>query len=118
MITNQTFGILIDPSSIEIFISSAPLKRIKVKVVEQDDFRYEEMALGTKQKFRGKVIDYNINLGDFLTKANLYMMILGSYDIVIGMDCLESHDAMLNCNTIKLSLMDDLGQSRVIVGRN
>jgi hypothetical protein len=45
-------------------------------------------------------------------------MILGYYDIVIGMDWLESHDAILNCNTKQLSLIDDLGQSRVIVGRS
>jgi hypothetical protein len=30
-------------------------------------------------------------------KANLYIMILGSYDIMIGMDWLESHEAILNC---------------------
>jgi hypothetical protein len=38
-----------------------------------------------------------LNLGDFITKANLYVMILGSYDIMIGMDWLESHEAILNC---------------------
>jgi hypothetical protein len=63
-------------------------------------------------------MDCSINLGDFVMKANLYVMILGSYDIVIGMDWLESHDVILNCKTKWLSLTDDLGQSRVIVGRN
>jgi hypothetical protein len=63
-------------------------------------------------------MDCSINLGEFVTKANLYVTILGSYDIVIGMDWLESHDAILNCKTKWLSLTDDLGQSRVIVGRN
>jgi hypothetical protein len=48
MITNQTFSILIDPTATKRFISSAALKRIKVKVVEQDEFRYIEMALGAK----------------------------------------------------------------------
>jgi hypothetical protein len=43
---------------------------------------------------------------------------LGSYDIVIRMDWIESHDAILNCNMKWLSLKNDLGQSRVIVGRN
>jgi hypothetical protein len=57
-------------------------------------------------------------MGDFVTKVDLYVTILGSYDIVIGMDWLESHDAILNCKTKWLSLTDDLGQSRVIVGRN
>jgi hypothetical protein len=34
------------------------------------------------------------------------------------MDWLESHEAILNCKTKQLSLVDDKGQRRVIVGRN
>ena len=51
-------------------------------------------------------------------RVNLYVTILGSYDVVIGMDWLESHEAILNCKTKWLSLVDDKGQRRVIVGRN
>jgi hypothetical protein len=32
-------------------------------------------------------------------KANLYIMILGPYDVVIDMDWLKSHDVILNCKT-------------------
>jgi hypothetical protein len=65
------------------------------------------MALGAKQKVGGKVIECSINLGDILVKANLYVTILGSYDIVIGMDWLESHDEILKSNIKQLSLTDD-----------
>jgi hypothetical protein len=116
-IADQNYSILIDPGATERFISSAVLKRIKVKEVEQDEFKYVEMASGAKQKVGGKVTDCSLNLGDFVTKVDLYVTILGSYDIVIGMDWLESHDAILNCKMKWLSLTDDLGQSRVIVGR-
>jgi hypothetical protein len=51
-------------------------------------------------------------------RVNLYVTILGSYDIVIRMDWLETHEAILNCKTKWLSLVDDEGQRRVIVGRN
>ena len=37
---------------------------------------------------------------------------------MIGMDWLEPHDVILNCKTKLLSLIDDVGQRRVIVGRN
>ena len=40
-----------------------------------------------------------LNLGDFVTRTNLYVTILGSYDVVISMDWLESHEAILNCKT-------------------
>jgi hypothetical protein len=38
----------------------------------------------------------SLNLREFFTRANLYITILGSYDVMIGMDWLESHDAILN----------------------
>jgi hypothetical protein len=94
------------------------LKIIKVKDVDQDEFRYIEIALSVKNTVGGKVMDCTIILGDFVTKANIYVTILGYYDIVIGMYWLESHDAILNFNMEQLSLIDDLGQNRVIVGRN
>jgi len=59
-----------------------------------------------------------LNLGEFFTKANLYIMILGSYDVVIGMDRLESHEVILNCKTKWLILVYDEGQRRVIVAHN
>jgi hypothetical protein len=96
-VANQTLSILIDPGAIESFISGVVLKRIKVKAAKQDDFSFVEMASGANQKVGGKVTGYSLNLGEFVTRSNLYVTILGSYDIVIGMDWLESHEAILNC---------------------
>jgi microsomal dipeptidase-like Zn-dependent dipeptidase len=99
MISDQHCSVLIDLGSIESFISSAALKIIKVKAVEQDKFRYVELASGAKHKVGGKVKDSNINLGDFVASVKHFVTTLGSYDIVIGMDWLESHDMILNCKT-------------------
>jgi hypothetical protein len=115
-ITDQTLSFLIDPSATESFISGATLKRIKVKAVDQNEFSFVEMASGAKQKVGGKVTGYALNLGEFVTRTNLYVTILGSYDVVIGMDWLESHEAILNCKTKWLNLVDDEGQRHVIVG--
>jgi hypothetical protein len=98
-VTDQTLSILIDPSATKSFISGAALKRIKVKEVKQDEFIFVEMASGAKQKVGGKVTGCILNLGEFVIRANLYVTILGSYDVVIGMDWLESHEAILNCKT-------------------
>jgi hypothetical protein len=117
-VADQTLSILIDPGATESFISGAALKRIKVKAVEQDEFSFVEMASGAKQKVGGKVTGCALNLGEFVMRANLYVTILGSYDVVIGMDWLESHEAILNCKMKWLSLVDDEGQRRVIVGWN
>jgi hypothetical protein len=117
-IVDQTLSILIDPGATESFISSAALKRIKVKSFEQDEFSLVEMASRAKQKVGGKVTGCVLNLGEFVTRANLYATTLGYYDVVIGMDWLESHEEILKCKTKWLSLVDDKGQRCVIVGRN
>jgi hypothetical protein len=106
-VVDQTLSILIDPSATEIFISGAALKKIKVKAVELDGFNFVEMSSGAKQKVGGKVTGCTLNLREFVTRSNLYVTILGSYDIVIVMDWLESHEAILNCKTKQLSLVDD-----------
>jgi hypothetical protein len=85
-ISDQQFSIFIDPRATESFISSAALKRIKVKEVEQDEFRYLEMASRAKQQVGGKVKDYNINLCEFVASVTLFFTALGSYEIMIGMD--------------------------------
>jgi hypothetical protein len=76
------------------------------------------MASGEKPKVEAKVTGCILNLGEFFTRANLYVTILGYYDVMIGMDSLELHEAILNCNMKQLSLVDDEGQRHVIVGRN
>ena len=70
MIDDQNFSVLIDMRATESFIFSVVLKIIKVKAIKQDDFRHVEMASGAKQKVGGKVQDYNIKLGDFVTSLN------------------------------------------------
>jgi hypothetical protein len=67
------------------------------------------MDSGDKQKAGGKVTGCTLNLREFVTRSNLYVRILGSYDIVIGMDWLESHEVILNCKMKCLSLVDDEG---------
>ena len=116
IVADQNLSILIHPSATKSFISGAVLKGIKVKAVEQDEFSFVEMASGAKQKVGGKVTGCALNLGEFVTRVNLYVTILGSYDVVIGMDWLETHEAILNCKTKRLSLVDDEGQRRAIVG--
>jgi len=78
MIFNQPFSILIDLGATKSFISSDGIKIIKVKAVEQDEFRHAEMASGAKQKVGGKVKGCNINSGDFVTSVNMYVSILGA----------------------------------------
>jgi hypothetical protein len=118
MMSDRQFSIWIDLGATKSFISNGAHKRIKVKAIEQDEFRYVELAYRAKQKVGGKVNDCKINLGEFVASVNLFVTTLGSYDIVIGMDWLESYDMILNCKMKILSGIDDMAQIIVIIGRN
>jgi hypothetical protein len=88
------------------------------KAVVRDEFSFTERASEAKPRVGEKVTGCALNLGEFVTRVNLYVTILGSYDVVIGMDRLETHAAILNCKTKWLILVDDEGKRHVIVGRN
>jgi hypothetical protein len=91
-VIDHTLNILIDLGATNSFIFGAALKRIKVKVVEHDTFNFVEISLGAKQKVGGKVTSCSLNLGEFVTRAKLYITILGSDDVMIvstGWNCMR-----------------------------
>jgi hypothetical protein len=94
------------------------LHDVVLKAVVQDKFSFIERASEANQKDGGRVTGCALNQGEFVTRDNLYVTILGSYDVAISMDWLETHEAILNCKTKRLSMVDDEGQRGVIVGRN
>jgi hypothetical protein len=100
---------LIDLGATKSFIFGVALKRFKVKEVKQDDFIFIEISSRTKQKVGENFMSCIHNLGEFVTRANLYVTILGDYDVMINMDWLESHEPILNYKTKQLSLVDEEG---------
>jgi hypothetical protein len=98
-VADQTLSIFIYPSDTESFISSGMLKRTKLKAVEHDYFSFAKMDSGAKQKVGRKVTGCILDLGEFVNRVNMYVTILVSYDVVIGMDRLELREVLLNCKT-------------------
>ena len=48
--------------------------------------------------------------------ADLNMLPLGSYDVLIGMDWLEKHWALVNCKTKIIQYKDDFGKEQEMQG--
>ena len=117
-IDGMSFVILIDLEAIDYFISLNALSRIKHKPIAQHDFRHVEMACGMKRNVGKMVRDCEVDLGVCKTKVSLYSTILGVYDVVIGMDWLERHEALLDCKDKVLYFTDDDGQRRSLRGKN
>lgn len=64
------------------------------------------------------VKDWEVDLGVCNTKVSLYPTILGVYDVVIGMDWLERHEALLDCKDKILHFTDDDDQIKSLRGKN
>eukprot|EP00253_Pinus_taeda_P027545 PITA_27545 len=111
-IDGMSFVILIDPGATDSFISLNALSMIKHKATPQYEFRHVEMACGMKRNVGKMVKDCEVDLGVCNTKVSLYSTTLGVYDIVIGMDWLEQHEALLDCKDKILHFTDNDGQRK------
>ena len=76
---------------------------------EHDDFKQVKMALGEKQAVGPSVDNCIVDLGVCTTRLNVYVTALRMYDLIIGMDWLESHQSMVDCFTKRVLCVDDEG---------
>eukprot|EP00253_Pinus_taeda_P004738 PITA_04738 len=115
-IDGMSFVILIDPGATDSFISLNALSMIKHKATPQYEFRHVEMACGMKRNVGKMVKDCEVDLGVCKTKVSLYSTILGVYDVVIRMDWLERHEALLDYKDKILHFTDDDSQRKSLRG--
>lgn len=57
-----------------------------------------------------------LRLGPFTTKANLHVIPLRSYRVVLGMDWLQECESNIECRNKTIYYIEDFGEHRVIVG--
>jgi hypothetical protein len=76
-----------------------------------DVFKQVEMASGEKQAVGPSVDNCLVDLGVCTTRLKVYVIALGMYDIIIGMDWLEAHRAMVDCFAKRVLCVDDEGRS-------
>jgi len=115
-LNNFSISVLIDPGATESFISPNVLVKCGLVAAEQKDFDQVEMASGRTQYVGPLVRDCTLDLGVCTTSINLYVTTLGSYDLIVGMDWLEAHWAVLDCRGKILHFLNDEGQSMVLHG--
>ena len=93
-ISNTPVSILIDYGSSLSYI--APKIVENCKLVKEKNAWLVQLATGVKQKVTEIVKDYIMDLDNMDTSVNLNILPLGSYDILIGMDWLESHKDVID----------------------
>ena len=74
------------------------------------------MASGEKQAVGPSVDNCIVDLGVCTTRLKVYITALGTYDIIIEMDWLQAHRAMVDYFTKSVLCVDDEGRSVAIHG--
>ena len=108
--------VLFDSGSIDSFISPSLVAKCKLEVVKQDHGWQVELASGGKVSIDSLVHKCGLSIGGFETSVDLRVIPLGSYDVVLGMDWLDSHRASIDCKKKTIMCQDDQGKDVEIVG--
>jgi hypothetical protein len=75
-----------------------------------------QLATGTKRRIHDMVTSCSISLNGMDTSIDLNIKPLGSYDILIGMDWLEKHHAVLDCHNKTFTCLDGYGKHSTVKG--
>ena len=74
------------------------------------------LATGTKKKICEVVRKFQLVMDRLVTYADLNVLPLGCYDVLIGMDWLEAHREKLDCYNKTFACLDEEGDPSVVKG--
>ena len=95
MIHNQSISILIDSGASRSYIDPKLVERLRLEKCKHERSWTVQLATGTRRKVSELVRSFPMDLNGLKTVADLNLLPLGSYHVLIGMDSLESHHAIL-----------------------
>jgi hypothetical protein len=102
--------ILFDSGAIDSFISPSALEKSGLVAYKHNDFKQVEMASGEKQAVGPSIDNCIVDLGVCTTRLKVYGTSLGAYDLIIGMDWLESHRSLVDCFSKRVLCVNDEGR--------
>jgi hypothetical protein len=108
--------ILFDSGATDSFISPSALEKSGLAAYKHDDFKQVEMDSGGKQAVGPSVDNCIVDLGVCTTRLKVYVTALGTYDLIIGMDWLVAHQALVDCFAKRVLCVDDEGRPIEIQG--
>lgn len=111
-----TISILFDSGATDSFISANLVKKCKIPVRKAEKSWQVELAFSSKVESSLIVADGEIRFTEFTTLVNLMVISLGTYDIILGMDWLNQHQAVIDCSTKEIQCLDDFGSRNYISG--
>jgi hypothetical protein len=98
------------------YITPDVVESNKLKKLKHTKSWLVQLATGTKRKVVDFISNLEFSLDGQNIRTNLNILPLGSYDMIIGMDLLEQHKAVLDCYTKILSYKNNFGTIRKTQG--
>eukprot|EP00253_Pinus_taeda_P018433 PITA_18433 len=115
-ISNLSIAVLIDPGATLSYVSPKVVEHCKLSSERFKNPWLVQLATGAKRRVLAKINNCSLSIAGQPITTDLYVLPLGSYDILIGMDLLEKHWSLVNCKTKTIYYKDDLGQQQELQG--
>eukprot|EP00253_Pinus_taeda_P019224 PITA_19224 len=115
-ISNLTISVLIDPGATLSYVSPKIVERCNLQSVKFKNPWLVQLATGAKRRVTAKISDCSFTIAEQLVIADLNVLPLGSYDILIGMDWLEKHWSLVDCKTKIIYYRDQQGNRKEMQG--
>eukprot|EP00253_Pinus_taeda_P030332 PITA_30332 len=115
-ISDLTIAFLIDPGATLSYVSPKVVERCKLQPVKFKNPWLVQQATRAKRRVRAKINDCSFTIAGQPVMADLNVLPLGSYDILIGMDWLERHWSLVDCKTKIIYYKDQHGARKEMQG--
>ncbi|XP_057866244.2 uncharacterized protein LOC131073765 [Cryptomeria japonica] len=112
----QSVSILIDTRATEYFIDPKVVSRISVRPSYISNAWMVQYGNRAEQRVDTCLFCSELELSSFQTQVNLYVAPLGSYDVILGINWITEHKAIVNYEDKVINCIDDCGNSVEILG--
>eukprot|EP00253_Pinus_taeda_P012064 PITA_12064 len=115
-ISNLPISVLIDPGATLSYINPKVVERCNLQFVKFKNPWLVQLATGAKRRVTSKINNCSFTIADQPITADLNILPLGSYDILIGMDWLEKNWSLVDCKTKIIYYRDQQGDNKEMQG--
>ena len=109
MIHNQSISILIDSRGSHSYIDPNLVERLHLEKCKHERSWIVQLATGIRRKVSELVRNFPLDLNGLKTVTDLNILPLGSYHVLVGMDWLEPHRAVLDYYGKTITCLTDEG---------
>ena len=93
---------LVDSGATHSFISRSLLRKLGIKPVLLESIYEVSLPSGEVMESRDMVMNCELLIGDRIVRADLVVLSIRDFDIILGMDCLSKFGATIDCHAKKV----------------